>query len=310
MLLDFVVPDAGPGKLPYACSYHLLRLPDDRMLVLDVVRSEDLGKLCLRALVLAPGRAPDALLVEAPLADWSPFCTTAPGDLDRTRNVLGRNRGWVAGSVAGAGPTIQRVAFSLEITVESIGLPTDRLGLAFLHLTVQDYTRVRYRGHVEIDGERHAIDAPGIASVHLGQRLARYAYVATAPPREGDAGPQILLAAVDRDDFKIGGDLLGDRAATYYYGSGGVPPVALLFGAFTHPISLGPLHALALDDIHVLPHTFLGEPTVTGLARAHLVRPDPGLRPDQWLRQGTLDLGHLLVEGHGAAFAALLTPTA
>jgi hypothetical protein len=295
-------PDAGDGKQPYTCSYHTLRLADGRLLVLDIVRSDDTHQRALRVFLSDRDGNLRTLSVAGPSDTWSPFVTT-PAQLDRSRNVIARGPHWVAGDVRrGDSPDLglQHVAFELELRVDASALRSDTLGLAFLRMTVEDHPRVHHRGWLEVDGEHITIDGPGAVSVHIGEKLCQYAYVVT-PPTDAPT-PGILLASVGGDDFCHLGALLGNNTATYSYGSHGVPALSLNIGAFTHPLKLSP----GGHHIHFTPigtpvlHTLLGVPTITTLARGRYHETNL-LGPDD-----SLDLGELILEGRGAPFYAVI----
>jgi hypothetical protein len=290
-------PDTGPDQQPYTCSYHTLRLADGRILVLDIVRSDNTRQRALRVFLSDDRGGLRALNAAGPSDSWSPFVTTREA-LDRTRNVIARGPQWVGGGVQrGDGPDlgIQRVAFDLELRVDESAVRSDTLGLAFLRMTVEDHPRVHHRGWVEIDGEHIAVDAPGAVSVHIGEQLCNYAYIASPPT--SDPSPGLLLASVGGDDFRHLGALLGQNTATYTYGWHGLPPLSLAIGSFTHPISLAPGgHKLHLVPGPPVLHTLLGVPTITTRARAEYHH-TPLLGTPQ-----LIDLGELILEARGDPF--------
>ncbi|MBK7825648.1 hypothetical protein [Nannocystis sp.] len=297
-------PDAGPDMQPYTCSYHTLRLADGRLLVLDIVRSDNNHRRCLRVFLSDSHGKLRALNVESDSAAWSPFAT-GPADLDRSRNVLGRNPQWVAGDVRrGDCPDLglQHVAFELTLRVESSTLRSDTLGLALLRMTVEDHPRVYHRGWVEIDGERITIDGPGAVSVHIGEQLCNYAYIATPP--SDDPAPAVLLASVCGDNFRLLGDLLGQTCATYSYGWHGLPALSITAGSFEHPIHLRPGHRLHLHPGPPVLHTLLGVPTITALATARYHHHN--LLGDD----DNVELGQVIIEGRGEPFYGVLAELA
>lgn len=290
-------PDTGPQQQPYTCSYHTLRLADGRILVLDIVRSDNTEQRAIRVFLSDERGGLRALNVAGPAATWSPFVATRDA-LDRARNVIARGPQWVAGDVRrGDAPDlgIQHVAFDLELRVDASTLRSDTLGLAFLRMTVEDHPRVHHRGWLEVDGERIPIDAPGAVSVHIGEQLCNYAYIVTPPT--ADPGPGLLLAAVAGDNFRHLGALLGHNTATYTHGWHGLPPLSLAIGKFTHPLTLAPGGpTLHLDPGPPVLHTLLGVPTLTTRARAQ-VHHAPLLAPAQFF-----DLGELILEARGDPF--------
>lgn len=298
-------PDTGPDQQPYTCSYHTLRLQDGRLLVLDIVRSDNTRQRALRVFLSdADGRL-RALNAAGPADRWSPFVATRDA-LDRSRNVIARGPQWIAGEVRrGDGPElgIQHVAFDLELRVEASTLRSDTLGLAFLRMTVEDHPRVHHRGWVEIDGEHITIDGPGAVSVHIGEQLCNYAYIGTPPTVPPTPG--LLLAAVGGDNFRHLGAMLGRNAAAYTYGWSGPPPLSLHIGAFAHPVTLGPDgHQLHLVPGPPVLHTLLGVPTITALARAEYHHHGLLSAPE------IVDLGEVILEGRGDPFYGVIAELA
>jgi hypothetical protein len=307
----FTAPDTDPGKERYTCSFHWFRAADGRIVGLDVVRSEDeKQRMALRVFVAARDGAVRAMIHEAPVADWAPFEVAVRGAaVARTagRDVLGRGENWVAGSVAAASDPrgISSAAFELDLTIEAPGLGPARLGRPALRMSVIDYPSVHYRGFVQLDGERLAIDAEGSASVHFGLRLVHYVFLASVPDPARPDAPQILLAAAQQDDLPVGGVLLGDRSVIYAYGRSGVPPVMLHAATLDSPsIPVGWGASIELSDVRVIAHTLLDEPTRTASAQATLVRPAPTFTDME--RTERLDLGRVMVDCRNDAEALVL----
>ncbi len=86
---NFMAPDSGPHKLPYACSFHWFWMPQGDLIGLDVVRSDDMDRRALRVFAISPGREIASLILEGPSSAWAPFATDAPPALDQGKPVLG-----------------------------------------------------------------------------------------------------------------------------------------------------------------------------------------------------------------------------
>ena len=259
----------------------------------------------LRLFVAGDDGTMRALLHCAPNAAWAPFeIVDRRGVAARAsgKDALGRGDGWVAGSVAAASDPrgITSASFDLDVSVEAPGLGPGRLGRPELRMSVIDFPVVRYRGHVEIDGERLAIDAEGTASLHFGQRLVAYVYLGTVADARRPTAPAIVLAAARGDDLPTGGALLGDVSVIYAFGRNGVPPVMLHAGTIDGPrIPLGWGTSIELSDARVVPHDLLGEPARTASVHATLIRPAPTLT--DLARTETIDLGRVMIDCRGAA---------
>jgi hypothetical protein len=291
---SFALADAGPGRLPYTCTFHWLPIADGRVIGLDVIRSDDCGRLGLRVFVFERG-AIRALVHDAPVTEWASFATDERPALDGERNVLGRGPGWVAGSVGGPGPSISRVRFAFEVRPAAPGLRLrPPLGHA-LRLTATDYLDARTTGFIELDGERLEIDARGPLSVHQGLRLTRYAYAAAVP--RGAEGVRLVSATVGGDSLRVGGACLGGAGITYGFGAQGLPERSLRLGRPGRDVVLGGGRRLILEQVVTLPHTLLGEPTVAGFARAKLE-----------IAGRVAEELDVLLDNRGEPFASLLGP--
>lgn len=306
----FIAPDSGPGTEPYTCSFHWFRAADGRIVGINAVRSDDTGCLMLRVFVAGDDGAMRALIHRAPLAAWAPFATTARERVVTRASgldALGRGEGWVAGSVAAASNPrgITSASFNLDITVEAPGLGPGRLGRPELRMSVLDFPVVHYRGHVTLDGEQLAIDAEGTASLHFGQRLVEYVYLATVADVRSPGAPAVILAAAGGSDLPVGGALLGDVDVIYAFGRNGVPPVMLHAAAIAGPsIPVGWGASIELADARVIPHDMLGEPARTASARATLVRPAPTLT--NLAHTERTDLGRVMIDCRGPSQLRLL----
>jgi hypothetical protein len=271
----FRVPDAGADKTPYACTFHWFRLDDDRICGLDVIRSDDTGQLGLRVFLFGADGGIRHLIRVAPAAEWAPFTTDAKPDALQTGDeVLGRGTGWIAGHARADTPDggITDFRFDLQIRPETVGIGTgQKLGLALLFLTIEDFRRVRTTGTVIIDGKPHTVDAEGPCSIHYGSKLPQYAYVATVP-RGASAASDLLLASAAGDDVRYLGNLLGGFSVTYAYLEDKSLPL-LHLGEFQRPVKIGPYH-LELDGVERFEHQLVGKTTVTGTALGALVNGD------------------------------------
>lgn len=301
----FTAPDDGPSKEAYTCSFHWFRATDGRIIGMDVVRSEDKHKLALRVFACERDGTLRALLHEAPLPSWAPFEVAARQSVSTRaagRDVMGRGENWVAGSVAAAADPrgIKSTSFDLQLTVEKPGLGPGSLIRPAVRMSVLDYPMIRYHGFVTIDDERLTIDSLGSASVHFGQRLVEYVFLASVPEQAHPDAPQILLAAAKQDDVAVPVSLLGDSSVIYAYGRGGVPPVMLHAATLDSPnIPIGLGTTIELSDASIITHQLLDEPTWTASVQATLVRPAPAL--DDVTRHERIELGRVMIDCRGAA---------
>lgn len=85
---EFHAPDSGKIKTDYCCSFHWFRLPDERIIGLDIVRSEYTGQLSLRAFLIEENGDIRSLVYEAPITDWEPFETKNKPKLNGRKPVL------------------------------------------------------------------------------------------------------------------------------------------------------------------------------------------------------------------------------
>lgn len=293
---SFSAPDAGKHKTPYACSFHLLRAPDGRLIGLDLIRSDDTGKMALRAYLHGKDGSFQSWVHEAAASEWASFAAQDKPDLSSRRNVLGRGANWIAGAVRDEAQGMD-VSFDLDVYPEGPGLGTGRLGLKLVELNATDYPRVRVKGWVSFNGERISIDSPGSASVHYGDRLPQAAYIATFP--DSLSANRLLLASAMGDNLRFGDRLFGKMAFLYGYGAGKLPPLMFNLGNFSRSIDLGGGLRLTLMDVKKFPHTLLGMPTVTGVARAVLEKPAPGAHPSDWQRKEIISLGSVVFDYRG-----------
>lgn len=297
----FYPPDAPPNYTPYGCSYHWFRGPDGRAISLDVIRSDDTGRLGLRVVRERRDGGVDGLSHFDGREGWLPM--RADGQLDgeaETRPLLSRSQHAIAGRVIATAATerqgLQRVRFALTLQPRSPGYGTGQLGLGLSHLVATDFLNVHYRGFVELDGEVLNIDAVGSISLHAGDKLPQYGYLIGVPPLEGPSAPRLLAAAVHGDSLRVGEELLEGRTMGYAYGEHGMPPISLHVGEFGREIPLGLGGRIELAGIRPFFHDFLGEPTCTAAVQARYV---PLLGPP-------IDLGRVFIDYRGRYFLSFL----
>jgi|HubBroStandDraft_6_1064221.scaffolds.fasta_scaffold02807_3 hypothetical protein len=293
---NFLAPDSGPHKLPYTCSFHWFHLPDGKLIGVDVVRSDDMGRRALRVFALPPGGDLASLLLEGPSSEWAPFATDNPPTMPQDKPVLGRGENWLAASATVSGQSINAVSFLLKFKVLVPGKGTGECGLVLAHMTAMDYLRMEISGWIELNGDRINLDrAIGYASVHFGDFLPNYAGVASVPPHN-PAGPGILVNVTDSDDIKHGAALIGDQSAVYGYGSDPIPRFFLTVGKVEKGrIPLGGAR-LEWSDLKSCPHFLLERPTTTAVANATHVS-DSGSR---------IPVGQVILDFRGVAYAPLI----
>ncbi len=167
-------PEGLPGD--YACSFHWFRLPDSRIMGLDVIRSDDTGKLGLRAFVQRPDGSLQSHIHESTAMQWLACdrehvpgghadgayenacpaawlgggdgcdCMCQAYDPDcgpATTPAIGRGANWIQGHIpagATAGQSITSLDFSLRVEPEApaLGLAwlSDELGLTEAELQI------------------------------------------------------------------------------------------------------------------------------------------------------------------------------
>lgn len=299
----FSAPDAGEHKTPYACTFHWFRAPDGRLIGLDLIRSDDTGKMALRAYLQGQDGSFRGWIHESTSSSWAAFAAQEKPDIKAGRNVLGRGVNWIAGAVRDEARGMD-VSFDLDLRPEGPGLGTGRLGLKFVELNATDYPKMRVKGWVSFNGERIWIDSPGIASVHYGERLPQAAYIATFPGAFSQN--RLLVASALGDNLRFGDTLLRKTAFLYGYGAGNLPPLMFHVGSFDRGVNLGGGLRLWLKQAQSFHHDLLGMPTATGIARAVLEKPAPGLHPKDWLRKEYIDLGPVLFDYRGEDYLKAL----
>lgn len=294
---NFLAPDAGPHKLPYTCSFHWFYLPDGRLIGVDVVRSDDMGRRALRVFVSGADGKIAPMILEGPSSEWAPFVTDRPPSIPQDKPVLGRGENWLAASAVAPGQAIQAASFVLNFKVLVPGKGTGECGLLLAHMNAMDYLRMEISGWINLNGERTDLNAViGYASMHFGDFLPNYAGVASVPP-DNLSGPGILVNVTDSDDIKHGAALLAGRSVVYGYGSGPIPGLFLTVDKLEKGIvPLGGAH-LELSDITSCPHRLLDRPTTTAVATATHVS-DSG---------ATVRIGRVILDFRGPEYAGLIT---
>ena len=325
--------DARDTLYPYTCTFHWFRLPDESIVGLDVIRSDEstdprqVRQMGLRVFLLSPGK-PMRWLVE--VHDHSEWDAYFDGDrpaaevlAETVRPVLGRGKGSVAAAVSSDARDknqITRVSFWLDICPQSkmktngnvLGPFTAFLSRQGLHLSATDFTRVVTRGTITIDRDAPVqVESAGPASIHYGQFLPEYAYVASVPgvTTHDTDSVDFLLASVHADDFAI--PVPKDLPFTYAYARGKKMPKrmftfakALKKGSSRIPLGNG--WTLALTDIQPpVEHKLLSVPTWTMAAKATLERSRSFFNPH---RDEALDIGTVIVDFRGDYYIDILQP--
>lgn len=297
---NFLAPDSGAHRTPYACSFHWLRTPDGQIIGLDLVRSDDMGRRALRVFAISPEGEIKSLVLEADSSDWAPFVTDASPALNQPKPILARGENWVSGSASVEGQPIRTVSFEFKLCPLSPGKGTGEAGLLVAHLNAMDFTQTETSGWIEIDGDRiefaHSL---GPASIHFGDFLPDYAWLATVPGPDRGA-PGVLVNAINAEDLKHGATILGRRSLVYGYGCGGIPGFFMIASNLEKGIvPLGQKSHLELVNVKVLDHTLLNRRTVTATAEGRYVA-DPGL-PEETIR-----IGQVMLDFRGEEYAPLL----
>jgi hypothetical protein len=293
---NFVAPDSGPHKVPYTCSFHWFHTGEGRLIGLDLVRSDDMGRRALRVFRIGTDGKIDSLILEGPSSDWAPFATETRTTNPQTKPVIARGRNWVAGAATASGQSIESVGFELEIKVLVPGKGTGEAGLLLAHMNAMDYLRVEMSGWMQLNGERMALERVlGYSSVHFGDFLPNYAAIASVPAEKLD-GAGILLNITDSDDIRHGAPLLGNKSLVYGYGCGPLPELALTIGNIERSaIPLGRAQ-VKLSDVQSVPHVLLDRPTTSGVARATYLANDGK----------ETELGQVILDYRGTGYAPLL----
>jgi hypothetical protein len=293
---NFIAPDSGPHKVPYTCSFHWFHTADGRLIGLDLVRSDDMGRRALRVFAIDTEGKLQSLIREAPSPDWEPFATDRPAAIRQNKPALARGENWVAAAAPAPGQSIEDVALELDLKVLSAGKGTGEAGLLVAHMNAMDYLRVEISGWIEINRERINLDRViGYSSVHFGDFLPNYAAVASVPPEiPGSNG--ILVNVIDSDDIRHGASLLGGKSLVYGYGCGAVPTLMVTVAQLENAaVPLGAGH-LELSNVRSLPHVLLDRPTTSGVARATYVDGN-----------GTKsDAGQVILDYRGPEYAPLI----
>lgn len=325
--------DARDALYPYTCTFHWFRLPDQSIVGLDVIRSDEstdsrqVRQMGLRVFLLSPGKPMRWLVEVHDRSEWDAYFDgdRPPPEVvaEPVRPVLGRGKGWVAAAVsshAHGENRITQVSFRLDISPQSkmktngnvLGPLTACLSSWVLHLSATDFTRVVTRGSITIDrGAPVQVQSAGPASIHYGQFLPEYAYIATVPDvtARDTNSVDFLLASVHADDFTI--PVPKDLPFTYVYARGRKMPERMFTFAKAlkkggRRIPLGNGWTLALTEIQPpLEHKLLDVPTWTMAAKATLERGRSFFNPD---RDEALDIGTVILDFRGDYYIDILRP--
>ena len=316
--------DARDPRYPYTCTFHWFRLPDQSIVGLDVIRSDEstdsrqYRQMGLRVFLLAPGKPMRWLVEVHDRSAWDAYFDgeRPPSNIvgrqaEAGQPVIGRGKGWVAAAVSSGSQgenRIARVSFQLDIAPQSpmqtngnvLGQLTGLLSSRGLHLSAADFTRVVTRGSISIDGTAPIqVESVGPASIHYGQFLPEYAYIATVPvlTDSGSAPVEFLLGSVHKDNFAI--PVPKDLPFTYAYTRWqNVPERLFALGKApekgSRRIALGKGWSILLSEIQSpVEHKLLDVPTWTAAASGRLDRgdgDDSNLKGDEALDVGTVIL--------------------
>ncbi len=295
---NFIAPDSGEHYLPYTCSFHWFYLSDGRLIGVDVVRSDDMGRRALRVFSYTNGNLA-SMILEGPSSDWEPFATAATPTMPQAKPLLGRGENWLAASATDAGQPIRSASFLLKFKILVPGKGTGECGLLLAHMNAMDYLRMEISGWINLNGEQIQLDrVTGYASMHFGDFLPNYAGVASVPPSK-PAGAGILVNVTDSDDIKVGAPLLGGKSVVYGYGSSPVPKFFLTVDQLQKgSIPLGNDTRLELSDVTSFPHYLLDRPTTTAVANARYISGDGS----------TIDIGQVILDFRGPEYVGVIAP--
>lgn len=293
---NFLAPDAGPHKLPYSCSFHWFHLPDGRLIGVDVVRSDDMGRRALRVFAISAANDIASLILEAPSPDWAPFATENPPTMPPDKAVLGRGENWVSAFAVAPGQSINATSFLLNLKVLVPGKGTGECGLLLAHMNAMDYLRMEFSGWINLNGNRFDLDRVfGYSSIHFGDFLPNYAWIAGNPSSD-PSNPGILVNVIDSDDIKHGAALLADKSAVYGYGSGPISGLFLTVARLKKgSVPLGGAR-IELSVSKSLPHFLLDRPTTTAVANATHVSDSGAVIP----------IGRVVLDFRGEEYAPLI----
>jgi hypothetical protein len=268
----FHAPDSGLRKTPYCCSFHWFRLHDGSIVGLDLVRSDDTGRLCLRTFFIEHNGSIRGLVYEASASDWAPFETEQRPDLSGQKPALGRGNNWIAGCVNTYGQEINSVSFDLNVIPESKLRGFGPWILSLVYMNAADFTSVHTTGWIELDGTKYDVDNYGVVSLHYGSKLLPdYGYCTTVFNPLNRYAPQILVSSFTGSAFRFGGELFGKNAFIYAYGHHGAPARRYHMGKFMYEkIPFGYRGYVFLSDIKPFTRNFLGVMTTTASARGKL----------------------------------------
>lgn len=290
---------APDSTTPYTCTFHWFRLADGRTIGMDVIRSDDTGQYGLRLFVIDHTGAPRGHVRVLPSTSWATQWSGArPAfpEVDARAQFIGRGTNWVAAASTDPGAGIRRVSFSLTMESETPRRGFAALGPTVARMNALDFERVRTRGTLRIDDQVFAIDGVGPVSIHAGEFLPEYAYVALVP-NAGDQEISFVAASVAGDNFRLGGPGLA-----YAYSSGW-PTISFAARAIDAiPLAEGIAYdfgrlRVIVTDVRRNVHELLGMRTVTASARAVL--------RDEWTGEERL-LGRVVLDFRGNRFVSEL----
>ena len=294
---NFLAPDSGSHKVPYTCSFHSYSTPDRRQNGIYAERSDYKGRSAQRVYAISAQGEIASLILEGPTAEWAPFATDTPPVIPQNKPFLARGENWLAVSAAAPCQSINAVSLQLQFEVLIPGKGTGECGLVMAHMNAMDYTRMEVSGWISLNGQRFELDRViGYASVHFGDFLPNYAWIASVPA-QNSASAGILVNVTDADDLKHGMALLGNKSAVYGYGSGPIPGLFVTVAQLEKGrVPLGGAH-LELSEIKSLPHVLLDRPTTTAVAQATHVTDGGSATP----------LGRVILDYRGVEYAPLIT---
>ena len=326
--------DAQDPRYPYTCTFHWFRLPDQSVVGLDVIRSDEstdarqYRQMGLRVFLLAPGKPMRWLVEVHDRSGWDayfdgerPPSAIVGRQTEDGRPVIGRGKGWVAATVSSGSQgenRIARVSFQLDIDPQSpmqtngnvLGQLTGPLSGWSLHLSAADFTRVVTRGSISIDGATPIqVESAGPASIHYGQFLPEYAYIATVPvlTDSGSAPVEFLLGSVHKDNFAI--PVPKDLPFTYAFTRGqNVPERLFALGKTPEKgsgrIALGKGWSILLNEMQPpVEHRLLDVPTWTAAASGRLYHDGDDSNPEG---DETLDVGTVILDFRGDYYIDIL----
>lgn len=296
----FLPPDFSPHYTPCVSSHHVFCGPDGNLIAIGMVRSDDTGTLGLRVVRERSDGGLDGLSHIAAQTSWAAFRRDGalPSDSVSHRPLISRGSQAISASYESRNTDspIHSVHFSLSLELLEKGIGMGQLGLRLRHLIATDFLRVRYRGTMELNGDRLAIDSVGSLSLHVGDRLTQYGYLVTIPNTTKNRPPLLLVLAAQDEALHVLGEPVGPQCLVYGLGQNGLPSCALHIGLLGPDLLFGNVGQIALRDARSFGHDFLGQPTVSAVVRATLL----------FKHGATLSLGRAFFDARGARFVTLL----